>query len=422
MTRSRTFVQAKGSPAELQRRSSGLAPAPLDLPALLEQLADLLGPITHSAPLMIFLLDPVSKQYTAHMARGAVAKTKSSFGLDSEIARWLGAHDRPLYLVEGQDHAAPHQPSHEDMQVLEGMVLFIPLCGRRGVPEDRPAGWVALGPRPTGEPYSPEDLQLIEALVDRAALAIENGHLLASVAELELAKIGFMDFVAHEMKQPMTSMQGYAKMLMLGIGGELSERQSQFAEVISANVDRMGRMVHNLLEISRLEAGRIKLELEQLQPKAIVDQAMAAIQAEMEAREHSVEVHLPEDLPYIKCDRDRLLQILGYLLSNACRYTPDGGTIRVSVSESDPRAAPPGHLLFSISDTGIGISAEDLDRLDKFFRADHDLVVSQPGTGLGISIARGLIELHGGELTIESEPDRGSTFCFTMPIAESNGD
>jgi signal transduction histidine kinase len=206
-------------------------------------------------------------------------------------------------------------------------------------------------------------------------------------------------------------------MLMMGIGGELSDTQNQFVQVINANVDRMGKLVNDLLEISRLEAGRVKLKLEQLQPKEVVDDALAAIHTEIETREHALEVHVPRDLPLFTGDRDRLVQILTYLLNNACLYTPNGGTICVTVSGPDPAVSPPGHLLFSISDTGIGMSAEELANLDKFFRADHDLIISQPGTGLGISIARNLVELHGGELTVESEPDQGSTFSFTVPIA-----
>ena len=417
MTSPRTLGQTKGTPANPQPDSRGLASTPLDLPALLEELADLLGPITQSAPMTVFLLDPASNQYSLH----PVVPAGPCIDLNSKIARWLGTDDRPLYLIDGQDQAPSSPLTREDIQALEGMVLFIPLRGEWGIPEGRPRGWVALGPRPAGEPYNPEDLHLIAALVDRTALAIENGYLLASLAELEQANIEFLDFVAHELKQPMTSMQGYAKMLMLGIGGELNERQNQFAQVITANVDRMGKMVNDLLEISRLEAGRTKLKLEQLQPSAVVDQALDAIQADVEGRAHTLEVQVPGDLPPVTGDRDRLLQILNYLLSNACMYTPDGGTIRVGAGEPDPAAGRPGYLLFSISDTGIGISPEDLAKLDKFFRADHDLVVSQPGIGLGISIARGLIELHGGELTIESEADRGSTFSFTIPIAQSNG-
>lgn len=409
--------QANGSPANPQPHGRRPVSAPLDMPAVLEQLTDLLGLITQAASMMVFLHDPASNQYTLRRAPGPVAPAESEIGLDSSIARWLGAHDHPLCLMDSPDQSPSHPPTHEERQTLEGMVLFIPLRGGWGVPEDRPGGWVALGPCPTGEPYSPDELRLMAALVDQAALAIENRHLHENIAELDQAKVEFIDFVAHELKQPMTAMQGYAKMLMMGIGGDLSDMQSQFVQVINANVNRMGKLVNDLLEISRLEAGRIKLKLEQLQPKEVVDEALATIQVELEAREHSLEVRVPGDLPPFTGDRDRLVQILTYLLSNACLYTPNGGTICVSVSGPDRTAVPPGQLVFSISDTGIGMSAEDLANLDKFFRADHDLVISQPGTGLGVSIARNLVELHGGELMVESEPDQGSTFSFTVPIA-----
>jgi two-component system phosphate regulon sensor histidine kinase PhoR len=218
----------------------------------------------------------------------------------------------------------------------------------------------------------------------------------------------------------MTAMQGYAKMLMMGIGGELSDRQTQFVQVINANVGRLARLVTNLLEISRLEAGRVKLQLEQLQPGSLVEQALATVQPEIESRQHSLEIHLPKDLPACTGDRERLVQILTNLLSNACLYTPPGGTIRVSLSEQEPVGTSPGYLLFSVGDTGIGLSPEDIASLGKFFRADRDLVASQPGTGLGLSIVRHLVELHSGELLIESELDQGSTFSFTLPLTPSD--
>jgi signal transduction histidine kinase len=405
--------RAKIVPTTLQAHGRRLVPASFDMPALLERLTDLLGLLAQSAPMMIFLHDPASNQYTLHRTQGWMAPEESDFGFspDSGIAHWLGAHEHPLYLKDNQGQPPP------PLDTI-GMVLFLPLRAPWGLPEDRPAGWVALGPRPTGEPYSPDDLRLMSTLVDQAAFAIENRYLSESIAELEQAQVEFVDFVAHELKQPMTSMQGYAKMLMMGIGGELSERQSQFVQIIDASVNRMGKLVNDLLEISRLEAGRVKLKLEQIQPREIVEQALTNIRAEMDARDHSLEVNVPGDLPPLTGDRKRLLQILAHLLSNACMYTPDGGRISVSVSGPERGGAPSAHLLFRISDTGIGMSSEDLASLDKFFRADHDLVVSQPGTGLGVSIARHLVELHGGELMIESALDRGSTFRFTIPTAE----
>ena len=388
---------------------------PPDLPALLDRLAGLLAAANHNAPMMLFLHEPGANQYVLHQADGLAAAHTAvpRFSLDSELGRWLAAREHPVYLA-GSDEQPP--PPLDSLN----LVLFIPMPARWSAPGEPAEVWVALGPRPTGESYSPSDLAILSALVDQAALSIENSHLLERIAALDQAKLEFIDFVAHELKQPMTAMQGYAKMLVMGIGGELSDRQTQFVQVINANVGRLTRLVTNLLEITRLEAGRVKLQIEQLQPGPLVNQALAAIQPEIESRQHSLEVHLPEGLPTCTGDRERLVQILTNLLGNACLYTPPGGTIRVSLSAQEPAGSSPGHLLFSVRDTGIGMSPEDIASLGKFFRADRDLVTSQPGTGLGLSIVRHLVELHGGELLIESELDRGSTFSFTLPLAPSD--
>jgi signal transduction histidine kinase len=243
------------------------------------------------------------------------------------------------------------------------------------------------------------------------------------VDQINRAKLEFIDFVAHELKQPMTSIQGYAKMLIMGIGGELSDTQAQFVEVINSNVDRMGKLVNDLLEISRLEAGRTKLNLRQVQLREVVNETIANTHTEIEARHHTLQVAVPDDLPPVLGDRERLVQILTNLVSNAYRYTPDGGTICIAVDGRDDPGVPSGHLCVRIRDTGIGMSSQDLANLEeKFFRADHDLVQQQPGTGLGVSIARKLVELHGGEFVIESKVAQGSTFRFTLPIATEGGE
>ncbi|MGD9047935.1 MAG: HAMP domain-containing sensor histidine kinase [Anaerolineae bacterium] len=228
----------------------------------------------------------------------------------------------------------------------------------------------------------------------------------------------FIDFVAHELKQPMTAIQGYAKMLMLGLGGELSETQQQFVEVINSNVARMGKLIDDLLQISRLEAGRIELGLASVSMREVIDEALAGSQDDIEARHHTLQVEIPRDLPPALGDRARLVQIVTNLVSNATRYTPDGGTIGITADRLQGPEMPMPHLLVTVSDTGIGMSPQEVVRLEeKFFRADHDLVRSQPGTGLGVSISRQLVKLHGGELAVVSQVSRGSTFSFTVPIA-----
>jgi signal transduction histidine kinase len=227
-----------------------------------------------------------------------------------------------------------------------------------------------------------------------------------------------MDFVAHELKQPMTSIQGYAKMLMMQLGGELNETQQQFVGVINANVERMGKLIDDLLDISRLEAGRIKLRQAPVPVRQIVDETLATSRDDIEARRHTLEVEIPEDLPPALGDRDRLIQVFTNLLSNAIQYTPDGGTIQIRAGRSEPTERQPARVRVTVSDTGIGMSPQEMAKLkENFFRADHDLVHAHPGNGLGIPIARGLITLHGGELFVESEVDEGTTAYFTLPIA-----
>ncbi len=415
MASSQIPEHAKRSPVVLQAHQRRSVSVPLDVPAILERLVELLNLVAPTAPVMVFLHDAASNRYTLRHAEGlaAPAEPELEFGLDTDIARWLGAEEQPYYLANGESH--PSSP----FDAL-GLQLFIPIQGRWGLPEERLRGWVALGPRSTGERYSPDDVSLLAALVDQAALSIENSLLLEGIAELDQAHADSIDIVAHELKQPMTSMQGYAKMLLMGIAGELSDKQIEFVDVINANVGRMGRLVDNLLDISRLEAGRIRLELEQLQPKEIVDGALAAIRAEVEARDHTLTIDVPEEPPPFAGDRERLVQVLVILLRNACMYTPNGGSIGVSVHGPASTGVPPGHLLFSVSDTGIGMSSEQIANLGKFFRAAHDLVVSQPGAGLGLSIARHLVALHGGVLMVASEPDLGSTFSFAVPIVPAS--
>jgi signal transduction histidine kinase len=228
----------------------------------------------------------------------------------------------------------------------------------------------------------------------------------------------FIDFVAHELKQPMTAIQGYAKMLMLGLGGELSETQQQFVEVINSNVARMGKLIDDLLQISRLEAGRIELSLAPVSMREIIDEALTGSQDDIKARHHKLQVETPRNLPPALGDRARLIQILTNLVGNAIRYTPDGGTIHVTADRLEDPETPMPHILVTVSDTGIGMSPQEVVRLEeKFFRADHDLVRSQPGAGLGVSIARQLVELHGGELAVESKVNKGSTFSFAVPVA-----
>jgi signal transduction histidine kinase len=204
-------------------------------------------------------------------------------------------------------------------------------------------------------------------------------------------------------------------MLTLGIGGDLNDRQQEFVEVINANVGRMGKLVGDLLEIARLEAGRIRLNLAPVSISQVMGEVLSSASHEIENRHHTLEQAIPSDLPPVWADRERLAQILTNLVRNAYMYTPEGGQIHIAAEILEGTDS----VRMIVTDTGIGLSPTDLLRLrERFFRADHDLVRTQTGAGLGLSIVRGLVELQGGELSIESKPGQGSVFAFTLPLAQ----
>jgi len=277
--------------------------------------------------------------------------------------------------------------------------------------EERIIGIIVLESARPGQ-FDQEALDFVVRLADHAAIAMENARLFAAVEAANQAKTEFISFVSHELKQPMTAIKGYTDLLVKGLAGDLTETQRSFLEVIRSNLNRMDTMVQELLDISRIEAGRLRLEIGQVALREAVEEAVRTFRQEIEAKRQTLEVEIVEPLPPVRADRNRVVQILTNLLSNAYKYTPEEGHIRVTVQPDG------GVVVCSVSDTGIGIAPEEQERLfTKFFRSQHPAVRNVPGTGLGLVITRSLVELQGGQIWVESEPGKGSTFTFTLPVA-----
>lgn len=229
-------------------------------------------------------------------------------------------------------------------------------------------------------------------------------------AEVDRLKSDFVSIVSHELRTPLTSIKGYLDLVLMGAAGQINKQQASFLEIAKANADRLNALVSDLLDISRIESGKAVLDLKVTSLSEIIYQVAQGLEHEFEARGLTLQVDVPANLPEILADPVRVAQILGNLLSNAYKYTQNGGaTIR---ARSTSKA-----IQVDVSDTGIGIFKEDQEKIfGRFFRAEDNLVRQQPGTGLGLNITKSLVEMHGGRIWLESEPGKGTTFSFTLPL------
>ncbi len=267
-----------------------------------------------------------------------------------------------------------------------------------------------------------EAMEFVIRLVDHAAIALENARLFEQVRRANEAKTEFVSFVSHELKQPMTSIKGYTDLLCRGAVGKLNDTQRDFLNTVQSNVDRMNTLVSELLDVSRIESGSMHLEFADLAIEQVIEEALQTIRGQIEAKQQTLEVEIAPDLPLVRGDRSRLVQVLTNVVSNAYKYTPEGGHIAVRAqmwSDGRDETEPNEFVQCSVTDTGIGITPQDQERLfTKYFRADHPAVHSVPGTGLGLVITKSVVELHGGEIWLESQVGEGSTFTFTIPAAQ----
>jgi signal transduction histidine kinase/DNA-binding response OmpR family regulator len=258
--------------------------------------------------------------------------------------------------------------------------------------------------------YGPEDLQLLQDLAHRAALALDNARLYQSAQQAATLRRDLLAVVAHDLKNPLNAIAMAAALLSRGSAPE-GERTRQQGGIIARAAERMSRLIHDLLDVSAIDAGRIELERQPVAVGALVTEALEAL-APL-AQEKSIalarDVAPADEALAIDVDRERLLQVFSNLVGNAIKFTAAHGHIAVRVRRRDDG------VQFFISDDGPGIAPEHLPHVfDRYWRVRK---TTRDGTGLGLSIVKGLVEAHGGTVSVDTTPGRGSTFAFFIPVA-----
>lgn len=270
------------------------------------------------------------------------------------------------------------------------------------------AGMIAV--QKSGANFEQERLFLTR-LAARSANAIENARLYEAVQQANQEKTRFISVVSHELRVPMTSIRGYTDLLRQQAVGPVNDQQRNFLETIRSNVDRMAALVSDLSDISRIESGRLRLEPSWISIPKQLEDTLLSLRPKLDEKGHTLVTELEESLPQIYADPNRVIQILTNLISNACKYTPPGGIIRIRANRQG------GQVYVEVQDSGIGIAPQDQQRLfEQFFRSDDRAVREEQGWGLGLNVTKRLVELMQGQIGFWSETGKGSTFWFTLPI------
>jgi K+-sensing histidine kinase KdpD len=265
--------------------------------------------------------------------------------------------------------------------------------------------------------FTDEDMSFIQAIADLIALEIDRARLDAETATLNQAKQAdrlrseVMAALSHELRTPLAAIKGYASALMLEEVDWPEEKQLQFLRMIEEETDTLERMVSDIMDASLIDIGQLPIELQPVRLPPLAQEVAEEMQHM--ARGHHFVVAFPPDFPIVDADPRRIRQVLRNIVDNAVKYSPNGGLI---VLRGEVRASD---VVVSISDQGVGISPEDLIPLfDKYFRVKAPTGYHVPGTGLGLPVARAIVETHGGRIWAESKVGEGTTLYFSIPLAD----
>jgi PAS domain S-box-containing protein len=237
-------------------------------------------------------------------------------------------------------------------------------------------------------------------------------HDITAEREAAVMKNEFVSMVSHELRTPLTSIKGYVDLIADGDAGEINEIQKEFLGIVQENSNRLVSLINDILDISRIESGRVHLRVDPLDMTEIIQGVVDTFRTMANNSDVELMWVAEEPMPRAAGDRDRIGQVLMNLVSNAIKYSPGGGSVTIRARQDGEE------VVVSVHDTGIGIAPEDQEKLfTKFYRVDSSLTRDIGGTGLGLSICKSVVELLGGEVGCESEAGEGSTFWFTLPIA-----
>jgi signal transduction histidine kinase len=346
----------------------------------------------------------------------------------TQFASFLFKKEKPL-LVNRLIESIDRRWKLLDMLKVESYITT-PILVR-----DEPVGFIIMGNASLYEKITEDDTELLSILIGQIEVGIENiklyTELFSSHKELERRvaertkeleqlneelkglnkmKSDFISAVSHELRTPLTSIKGYASILMTGKLGDVLPAQKERLEKIDKHSNSLVHLINNLLDIARIESGKVQMEMKDISIKEMLDSIIYIITPQVKEKNISLKINSKIKFDRIKADQGQMERVFLNLLSNAVKFTPENGKVSISIEEKD------NDTQFSIEDTGIGIPPQDIQKVfQEFFRADNALDQKIKGSGLGLSLVKKIIDAHKGKIWFDSALGKGTRFTFTLP-------
>jgi signal transduction histidine kinase len=409
-----------------------------DLQLLLEEVAGAAADLLEAEGGMVTLVVEEGRFLRITAAAGLVSSAHGALlPMDTSLSGWVVTHDTPL--VSPDMHADPRSFKSNELAESLNTAAIIPLRSAGVV-----IGTVSAHNRKDARQFTEHDLQLLETLGDQVVVGFDRASVLdesrrneralaAKNIELQRAtqlKSEFLANISHELRTPLNSIIGFSDLMLAGAAGDVNEQQVEFLESVLRNGRHLLALINSVLDLSKIEAGRMTLSLARTDLREAITGAVADTATLRSTKNQVCELRLAEDSSLVVvADGIRVRQILFNLLANASKFTGDGGTITLSAtrtraplpvpserSTDEPRMVSQDVVWVSVIDSGIGIHEEDIPKLFKeFSQVDTSASRQAQGSGLGLALSKKFVEMHGGTIGADSIPGRGSTFWFILP-------
>jgi len=336
----------------------------------------------------------------------------------TRVRKGEGVVGRTALTLEPTQVADITVPGAYESRIRENLIasgvralLAVPM-----VREDRLIGTLVVARYQPGT-FADGTIDLLRTFATQSALAIQNARLFREIEDksrqLEVAsqhKSEFLANMSHELRTPLNAIIGFSEVLTDRMFGELNEKQEEYLKDIYASGTHLLSLINDILDLSKIEAGRMELELTEFDLPIAIDNALTLVRERAGRRSIALHATLNPELGPIQADERKVRQVVLNLLSNAIKFTPEGGRIDVSAMPKD------GLVEVSVTDTGVGIAPQDQEAVFEEFRQVGAAAKKVEGTGLGLTLCRKFVELHGGKIWVKSQLGRGATFTFTLPV------